>query len=577
MGVTSRPNSPKRLFFIVCTIVAPVILLMGLNRAIRAKPQEASAPICQQAKNSVPNPGFEQGIAVSWVESGLECTFSDSSAAYQGDKAAEIYAAGKTRYKCMLSTTPIHQIAVQPGTFYDYSTWTRVDPGGTAYLSVTFWRLDLDLEPQEVGEPVQTPVVTDTQGSWVQVVGSFQAPADAEYAQVEATLAEESLGSVWFDEVYLGLATCLDLVKHDNPDDVKPGGLLTYTIVYSNTGREAATGVRITETYDYYVHYLWAEPPPAPGNGDNLWEVAELPAGETGVITIVVQVDLDSIERNKLVNQVVINADEIQSPITDLVFTNIITEGVCAVDLLAKPESQTAKPGQTANYELEFLNVGLYDGQVVLTATSELGLDLEFDLLTHTLPVAGAASAILGLHVPSTLPFPSFDTTWITATIECRNELMGDQGGSVSTTIVDYKVALPLTMKDYVDCRTDPWESEPNDSCSGNEASGPLCLGQEYYGYPDDAWDWFWVNSPDEGLVLELTSGSGTIGPGEGIQLVLCDQTCESAGCIWDNIPEDGYRIEAPGISGPYYIGIFFNPESGFSTDWTYTLKVTPW
>ncbi len=573
MGVTSRLNSPKRLFFIICTVVAPVILLMGLNRAIRAKPQEVSAPICQQAENSVPNPGFEQGIDVSWAESGRDCTFLDDSAAYQGDNAAEIFPERITRKKCMLFT-PIDQIAVQSGMFYDYSTWTKVDPGGSAYLSVSFWRFQGTF--QMVAEPVQTSVVTDTQGSWVKVTGSFQAPPDAEYARVEVTLAESSQGSAWFDEVYLGLATCLDLVKQDNPDDVKPGGLLTYTIVYSNTGREAATGVRIEETYDDYVHYLWAEPPPTSGMGDNLWEVAELPAGETGVITIVVQVDLDSIEKNRLVNRVVINADEVQSPITDVVFTNVITEGVCAIDLLAIPESQTAKPGQTVNYELELLNVGLYDGQVVLTATSELGLDLEFDLLTYTLPVTGAASAALGIHIPSTLSLPSVDTTWITATIECRDELKGDQGESVSTTITHYTVALPVAMKDYVYCRSDPWESEPNDSCSGDEANGPLCLGQEYYGYPDNAWDWFWVNSPDEGLVVELTSGSG-IGFEEGIQLFLCDQTCEIAGCIWDNIPEDGYRIEAPGISGPYYIGIYFAPESGFSTDWTYTLKVTPW
>jgi hypothetical protein len=43
----------------------------------------------------------------------------------------------------------------------------------------------------------------------------------------------------------------------------------------------------------------------------------------------------------------------------------------------------------------------------------------------------------------------------------------------------------------------------------------------------------------------------------------------------WDPIPEDGYRIEAPGASGRYYIGVYIAPESGFSTDWTYTLRVT--
>ena len=143
MRVTSRPDSLRRFLFIICTIVAPVILLMGLNRAIRAKPQEVSAPICQQAANRVLNPDFEQGIEEHWTESGPlnDCSFSPDNVAYQGDIAAEISPETTTDEDCMLLSDliPTDDDVLQPGMFYDYSTWVRADSGGHAYLSITFW------------------------------------------------------------------------------------------------------------------------------------------------------------------------------------------------------------------------------------------------------------------------------------------------------------------------------------------------------------------------------------------------------------------------------------------------------
>jgi hypothetical protein len=168
---------------------------------------------------------------------------------------------------------------------------------------------------------------------------------------------------------------------------------------------------------------------------------------------------------------------------------------------------------------------------------------------------------------------PSLDTTWITATLECRDELTGDEEAVVSTTVTYYTTMNPIVMRDF--CDADPWESEPNEWCA--IADGPLCLGRPVFGYPDDEWDWFQVNAPPGGLVVELTSGSG-IGSEEGIQLGLCDQTCNTQTTpYWDNNPSDGYRIEAPGISGEYYVVIFKDPATGFSTDWTYTLLVDSW
>lgn len=60
------------------------------------------------------------------------------------------------------------------------------------------------------------------------------------------------------------VGTCPDLavVKHDDVTFAQPGQLLTYTIVYSNVGVGAATGVVLTETlplYTDYVGYGWTQ------------------------------------------------------------------------------------------------------------------------------------------------------------------------------------------------------------------------------------------------------------------------------------------------------------------------------
>jgi uncharacterized repeat protein (TIGR01451 family) len=580
VSVTSRPGLPKRLWFILCCTVVPVILLMGLTQASGAEVDatpgtegqelsrsallayEPGAFICKQAYNRVPNPGFEQGIGVIWDSDGRDCLFADGGPGHAGDHSAVITATRTLRHKCMFYT-PINQITVEPGRYYDYSVWVKGSPTGTAYLSISFWRFQGTF--QRVGDPALTLVLTDTQETWVELTGSVVAPTAAEYARIEATLGESSQGYAWFDDVYFGLAGCLDVSKSDTPPWVYPGDLLTYTISYTNTGRETVRAATVVETYDDAVTFESADPMPT--SGDGTW-VLDLQGGGSGLITAVVRVDEGIEGRNWLVNRVEMGSVEIQNPITDVVYTNVVTDGTCGIYLDVIPPAQTASPGHTVGYDLALFNVGEFDGQAVLTATSDLDLGTEFGQSTFSLPSQGSGATSLQLHIPVTMPVPALDTTLITATLTCNEYVAARDQELISTTIKYYYALIPAAMRDF--CSYEPWESEPNNTCSYEDADSLLCLDHDYYGYPNDEWDWFRLETAG-GFAVELTADQ-VIGEEEKIQLLLCDEDCTVVG--WDNTPENGYRIDAPGASGRHYIGIY--KESGFSTDWTYTLRVIP-
>ncbi len=570
MNGVSGVESPRRLLFILSVTMLPILLLMGLTGAIKAEPERVG-PFCEQAENRVPNPGFEAGIDESWTRSGgIGCYFYDDSSAYEGSNAATI-SEGQGDWKCTLFT-PIDEIPVQAGRFYDLSAWLKVDSDSAAHLSVSFWRLE-DLVFEKVGDPVLTPILTDTLGAWERVTIAAEAPSDAEYARVELTFDEildfQIHNSVSFDKIYFGPSVCLEIDKSGQPQEVSPEDWLVYTIVYSNTGSGTATGVVVKEIYDDDVQYLVAIPEPISGT-NNIWEIGELGAGESGAITAVVQVERSSVNQNWLINKVSIDADEMVTPISDVLYTGVLTDGVCAIDLLAVPEAQTGKPGQTVDYDLELLNVGLFEGEAELTAISDLNLGIIFDPVTHSLGISGTSSGVMHINVPSTVTIPSTDTTWITATLVCPGDLVDDAQEPVSTRMSFFTQLVPTLMKDH--CGTDAWEVEPNNTCE--QAHGPLCLGKEFYGYPDDPTDIYLSYAPEGGISVDLYSGSGDIPPSEGIQLGVCPPNlpCPS-GCTWDSIPEDGYHLDLPDMSGPVYIWIF--KAMGYSSDWTYTLRVS--
>ena len=123
---------------------------------------------------------------------------------------------------------------------------------------------------------------------------------------------------------------------------------------------------------------------------------------------------------------------------------------------------------------------------------------------------------------------------------------------------------LPMVQNNYISYFEGPWEVEPNNSSA--QANGPLRSGRDYFGYPNDAYDFFSVYLTQPGqLNVTLTNHTG-----QGVQLQLFYQsTANRVGFV----PSPPYTLSYNGQAGWYYIFIY--TESGFNSTTPYTLRVT--
>jgi len=136
--------------------------------------------------------------------------------------------------------------------------------------------------------------------------------------------------------------------------------------------------------------------------------------------------------------------------------------------------------------------------------------------------------------------------------------------GDCSTYVERCAVYLPLTLKDHVAYFEGPWESEDNDSYTA--ANGPLRSGRGYYGYPDDAKDYFSIYLRTDGdITIDLLNHTG-----QGVQLQLFYQTVDNR-VAW--VTSQPYHIEYTAAAGWYYVYIY--TASSYSSTDPYTLRVT--
>jgi len=419
-----------------------VILFCGLAKVTGAEPggpspamsrggirydllgYQTSVSVCQQTENLVPNQGFEWGIGWSnhWYHQG-NCTFEADVPGHNGSAiAARIHAGRNITSDCEFYTAPLYEIRVESGKHYDYSAWVKSDfvKGiGSARLCISFQECDVDgsnCEP--VGGGGCTRSVTDTQSVWVPVADSVLVPAQAEYAVVEAVLARSSEGSVWFDDVFLGLAICLDISKSGYPDRVSPGQMLTYTIVYSNTGREKATAVQVIEPdYDEHVVFTDAEPDPSFGT-ENVWYIPTLLPGASGVITVWVQVQ----ECSWLFNNVLVFSSEtLANPVYATASTACTPDGpICAVSIFLPSDEKFGEYGYLTDYDLRLGNAGSCDGVAQLATASSQGWPITVKPSSpYTLPSGSSQDLKVAVGVPRDVLNGITDVTSITATLVC--------------------------------------------------------------------------------------------------------------------------------------------------------------
>nr|CAI64134.1 hypothetical protein [uncultured archaeon]CBH36548.1 hypothetical protein BSM_00250 [uncultured archaeon] len=99
------------------------------------------------------------------------------------------------------------------------------------------------------------------------------------------------------------------LEKSGSPTTVAPGGDVTYTINYTNTGAVPLHDVVITEHYPKGVTSISASPAPDAGT-NNVWTIGTLLPGESGTIVIKVkvpeQIDLSFTETGSVIGEGVV-------------------------------------------------------------------------------------------------------------------------------------------------------------------------------------------------------------------------------------------------------------------------------
>ncbi len=90
-------------------------------------------------------------------------------------------------------------------------------------------------------------------------------------------------------QVFVLSVVSVKLEKSCSPTTVAPGGNVTYTINYTNTGDVPLHNVVITEHYPDGVTFISASPAPDAGT-NNVWTIGTLLPGESGTIVIKVKV-----------------------------------------------------------------------------------------------------------------------------------------------------------------------------------------------------------------------------------------------------------------------------------------------
>jgi hypothetical protein len=121
---------------------------------------------------------------------------------------------------------------------------------------------------------------------------------------------------------------------------------------------------------------------------------------------------------------------------------------------------------------------------------------------------------------------------------------------------------LPYVLYQVSEYFEGPWEVEPNNSSA--DGNGPLRSAQNYFGYPNDQWDFFYVDSAGGPLDITLSNYGGS-----GGQLLLYyTSTANRVG----QDTEAPYRIQYTGPAGRYYIAIY--TAGGFNSNTAYTLHV---
>jgi uncharacterized repeat protein (TIGR01451 family) len=479
-------------------------------------------------------------------------------------------------------------LSLAPGHYYYFSGRVRTDgfePGSEAYISLVFFGPD-----EYYKRFVSAVVTTNTVGSgeeneWVEVSRVITVPSQADTARVECHL--DGKGQVWFDHLFLGLDIALGLSKAAYPDPVAPGGFLTYTITYSNTGMEPAQNVEIRDFRDTDTHFVAATPMPVPPSDDE-WPLGIL-ATTTGSIVDIVTVDphtqkncLFNLARMTSVNQVS-NFQPVELTLLVSATIGVVGHDGCAVCIQPPPnEESTLSPG-TISLSHQVHNCGAITTNVTVTVSPPPAWTAVPPVtLISNLPPSQTEQVVVQLNIPSGVPAGTEGAALWSAAAACGGASAGitDVIGVISRP---GPVFLPIAAKRYYppcpDLVGDPCDPgqdryEPNNvHCStttplvsGVSIQAPLCS-------PADKSDYYYL---DVMVAGNLKIWLANVPSGTDYDLYLYYETAPTQhvrrSANWGTADEYiEYNVPADKL-GRYYVRV--HAFSGSSSS-SYTLRAT--
>ncbi len=273
----------------------------------------------------------------------------------------------------------------------------------------------------------------------IQVVGRVLANTPSGAVLTNTVTITNPLDNNWVNNTAVVTSTVgrADVTVSKNcPEYAQPGRFMEYVLTYANEGVVTARSTRLVDRLPQGVEFRGSSPAPDVQRGRELqWNLGDLEAGDSDVLTMTVFVDASLLDGNILTNTATIMTDTPE----DDVFSNTATCGteVQRTDLWLKQVGcvEAAIPGETIIYRFEFGNQGaIAADHVVLTNCFPEEIDLASVVVTSdpapTAPFT-VTDGCYALALPNLLPG---ETGWAEFSAQIEE---GTGAGTTQVTITD--------------------------------------------------------------------------------------------------------------------------------------------
>lgn len=373
----------------------------------------------------------------------------------------------------------------------------------------------------------------------------------------------------------------LEISKSNNPSVVSAGEVLTYTILYSNTGSVIATRVTIADILPLNTRFITATGsfrPLIPSPGDILtWDVGTLEGnGTSGTTTLVVTVTTPLTHGTIITNQAGIVCSEGVWASSNVVSAFVQSAPVLSIMKISDP-SPTVTLGSELTYTIAYSN----SGNMVASGVWITDVLDEHAVVQSISPITGSHhDQVLTWEVGSLSPVQGNQFLAIEIIINDMPEdhlitntvlLNSDQIPTVSYTLTTeveeapgpkkHEAYLPVIFRDYRDCYLD----EPNDT---PEDAKLVISGRWYCALPDDMDDYY-VFSTTITAAVKVEIHNYT--PAECGQLILYDADFNQKGHCGND--KQYKRIETEPLGpGEYYVRVYTSDK--YDDQQFYSLRV---